>query len=173
MRTMFVQKRFFFPLVICFILTSSIFMHTSSAEIDDDAASSAITSAEMTLVSAYQAVVESEQVGANVSGLLIQLNEAGEFLTKARIKYKLGNHDQAVSLADMCSEISKKVESETAELRNEAFVLWVTAVGLATTESSVLVVAVVLGSFWSWRAFKRRYYKRILKMKPEIASHES
>lgn len=170
---MFVQKRFFFHLVISVLVASSIFMHTTSAEISEDSVSSAMTNAEMTLVSAYQAVVESERAGANVSVLLVQLNEAGEFLTNARMKYELGNHDQAASLASSSSEISKKVESEAAELQHEASVLWAMDVGLATTESVILMIAVVLGSFWSWRAFKKRYYKRILKMKPEIASHES
>ena len=118
------------------------------------------------------------KVFINQYGLLLLIdtkdrNEAGELLTNARMKYELGNYDQAASLASSCSEISKKVKSEASELQHEASVLWAMDVGLAMTESVILMIAVILGSLWSWRAFKKRYYKRILKMKPEIASHES
>jgi len=138
-----------------------------------DVAASAISRAEGVVVSAYEAVLEAEQAGAGVSGLLVRLDEAGELLAEAQVAFRLGDFDEAVVSADLCSEIGEGVKGEADELGVEARESRVMGIWLTLTGSLVGVDAVVLGSFWGWRVFKRRYIRRVSRMKPEVAKDES
>jgi len=157
-----ILSAFVFPIFVCRIDASS-----------GDVAASAIGQAEGVVASAYEAVLEAEQAGANVSGLLVRLNEAGELLARAQVAFRLGDFDEAVVSANLCSEIGEGVRSEADELRVKAYGGRVTGSWLTMTGSMVSVVAVVFGSFWGWRVFKRRYIRRVLRMKPEVVKDES
>jgi len=143
--------------------------HASGQEM----ASSVINQAEDVVASAYEAVLEAERAGANVSGLLARLNQAGEFLAGAWVAFRLGDFEEAARSASLCSEISESVKNEAGEMRVEAYGLRVKGFWLTMTGSLVGVVAVVFGSFVGWRVFKRRYYMRVSRMKPEVSSGES
>jgi len=144
-------------LLIILVLSASIFMSEIFASNSEDTATTNIERAENALVSAYQAVLEVEQVGADVSGLLAELNEAGEFLAEARMAYRLGDFDNATSSADMGRDIGERVEVKAYELKDSAWReniqrMWLTIMG------SVLgVIMIASGSFWVWRFLKRRY----------------
>ncbi len=139
----------------------------------EDAAASAVGQAEEVLASAYEAVLGAEQARAEVTGLLASLNEAGELLAKAQVAFKLGDFDEAAVSAGLCSEICEGVRVEADELRGEAYGSRVMDSWSTMTGSLVGVVAVVFGSFWGWRVFKRRYVRRVSKMKPEVAKDGS
>jgi hypothetical protein len=139
----------------------------------EDAAASAISEAEEAVGLAYETVLEAENAGAEVSGLLDKLDEAGMLLAEAQVSFRLGDFDEAFSLANLCSGIGESVEDEAYELRVEAYgsrvmVSWLTMAG-----SLVGVVVVAFGSFWGWRVFRRRYVRRALRIKPEVAKDES
>jgi len=101
------------------------------------------------------------------------IDEAGELLAEAHTALKLGNFDEAVLQANLCHGISEEVKDEADDLRVKAYDSRVMSSWVTATGSLVGVVAVVVAGFWSWRLFKRRYYRRILKMKPEVAEDES
>jgi len=144
-------------LLIVLAFSASIFTSEILASNSEDTAVASIEGAENALVFAYQAVLEVEQVGANISGLLVKLNEAGELLAKAHMAYKLEDFDNAISSADQSKDVGIEVENEAYELKNSAWReniqrLWLTIIG------SVLgVIVIVSGSFWAWRFLKRRY----------------
>jgi len=148
-------------------------MSTIFASNSEDTATTSIERAENVLVSVFQAVLEAEQVGVDVSVLLAQLNEAGEFLAEARMALGLGEFDEAVHSANICSEIGESVKSEADELLVEAYGSRVMVSWLTMSGSLVGVFVVGFGSFWSWRVFKRRYHRRVLRIKPEVAKDES
>ena len=136
-------------------------------------AASAISQAEQALASAYEAVLEAEQAGANVTGLLARLNEAGDLLAQANVLYRLGDFDGVARFAELCGQIGEEVRVEAHGLRDLALeeaaqrFRW-------TMIGSILGVAIVVGgSFLGWRIFKRRYYRRVLGMRPEVISDES
>jgi hypothetical protein len=159
-------------LVISVFVVSSIFVFKAFAS-SEDAASLAISQAEQVLASAFEAVLEAERAGANVSGLLVMLNDAGVFLAKAQVAYRLGDFEEAVGFADLCYEIGEGVKGKAGELRVEAYGPRVIGFWLTMAGSLVGVVAVGVGSVWGWRFFKRRYYRHVLRMKPEVSSDES
>ena len=152
-------------------LFSSVFVFGVRA-LSEDVAASAVSRAEDVVASAYEAVLRAEGSGANVSGLLIRLDEAGELLAQAHVSYRLEDFDGAARFADLCGQIGEEVMVEAYDLRSLALEeavqrFWWTMIG------SVLgVVAIVCLSFIGWSVFKRRYYGRVLGMRPEVGSDD-
>ena len=161
-----------FIMAVLLVFVACAFVFAAFA-VDESSAASDVTGAEADMVSAYEAVLEAEQVGADVSALLVRLNDASESLAEAEVAYRLGDFNESVRLADLCSAISEEVKSEAGELRLQAYGAWYFDMWLKIAGSLVGVVVVGLGGFWAWRVFKRRYYRRVLKMKPEVVSGES
>ncbi len=151
-------------LLVCFPWVSG-----SSA---DDAALT-ITQAEETLASAYEAVLEAEQVGANVSGLLSRLNLGGDYLAEAYLWYHLGVSENASRFAGLCHEVGGDVRSDALELRDEAKRLGEADFVVKIYGSVVAVIVVVVLCSVVWLVFKRRYRKRVLRLRPEVISSES
>lgn len=166
-------SKLFFVLLILSASAAPIFVCEAFGADGEDVAASAIDRAEEAVVSAYDAVLDVEQAGANVSGLVARLNVGGEYLANAHILYELGDYDNATSFANLCYGVGEEVRNEAVELKNEAYGLWVNDLVVRMTGSMIGVVVIVFLSFFGWRAFKRRYRKRILGMKPEVTKDES
>lgn len=133
----------------------------------------AIERAEDVLVSAYRVVLEAEGAGANVSGLLFQLNRAGELLAQARVSYRAGDFDGAARSAGLCSEMGEGVRGEAEGLKNLAVVQGAQRFWWTLTGSVVGVTIIVCLSFLGWLIFKGRYHRRVLGMRPEVVSDET
>jgi len=159
-------------LFVLFALVSSVFVSCIKGSDAEDAAS-AIESAELAVDVAYEAVLEAEGVGANVSSLLNELNDGAEALSKAYISNRVGNFDDAVYFADLCCDLVGGIEAEANELRDVAAVDRNQRFLLTSFGSVFAVVGVFCGGFFGWRFFKSRYHRRVLKMKPEVVSNES
>lgn len=140
---------------------------------DSDSTGSAIEQAEVIMTSAYEVILEAEQVGANVSDLLTQLNVAAENLANAHIRHGLGDFENATRFANLCYNIGQEVRSEAYKLKIEAYGPHVTSLLMRAIVSIVGISSIILASFLGWYAFKRRYHKRVLGMKPEVVSDES
>lgn len=135
----------------------------------DDGASSAISEANDALRRAFEAVLEAERVGANVSGLIVKLNEVGGLLAEAEIAYKNGNFSEAVSKAKECSGLADGVMDEALTLKGKALamgqnIFWQN-LSITLVESAVFLIFL----FFVWDWFKRFYSKKLMKMKPEVA----
>ena len=166
---MSVSKLIFFLLVLL-VFAAPIFVSEALEASGENVAASAIDGAEAVMVSAYEAVWDAEQIGANVSGLLVRLNVAGENLVNAHIWYGLGDFENATRFANLCYDIGDEVRNEAYELKSEVQGSWVGDLWLRMTISIVGVVSVVFLSFLVWRVFRRRYHKRALGMEPEGVS---
>lgn len=130
-----------------------------------------LAEAENELTAAYDAVLGAERAGANVSLLLDQLNLAGDDLSQAYVWDSLGNSESAVHFSNLCYQIASNVKDEAIEVtkiledqRNSELI------SIQLGSVTAIVVILVL-SFVIWRVFKRRYCKRILRLKPEVDSN--
>lgn len=132
-----------------------------------------LTKAEEVSASAYEAILEAEQAGANVSSLLDRLNLAGAYLAEASVWYRLGDSENASRFADLCNDIVEDVRREALELRDEAKSLEATDFVVTIIGSSVGVIIVVAVCSVVWRVFKRNHYRKVLGLKPEVVSGES
>ena len=162
------------------LLTCSVFLllllqvtTTLVSAVDEEAVNLELADAEEALVSAYDAVLEAEESGANVSSLLVRLNVGGGYLTEAYVWYRLGALEDASSLAVLSSEIVGDVESEAVELRDEVERLGEAGFVAKIYSSAIGVVVVVVLGFVVWRVFRNRYNRKLLALRPEVVSDES
>lgn len=160
--------KFSLAFTFLFILTISVFALVCAA--DSDEAALTIERAEDVVVSSYQVALEAESAGANVSILLDRLNEAGELLAKARVSYRVGDFDGAVRFAELSEEIGENVRVDTLRVKDLAVYKTVNRFWWTLVRSIVGVAIVVILSFFGWLIFKGRYYRRVLRMRPEVVS---
>jgi hypothetical protein len=137
-----------------------------------DEGSSSVGEADAALKQAFAVVLDAEKAGADVSGLILRLNEAGTFLGQAEIALSNGNSSESASEAGQCVAIAEGVKSEVAALKASALdearaTFWMylsfSVVGVAVF---VVVLAVV------WRRFRRGYVGKVLGAKPRVVSNE-
>ena len=135
-------------------------------------ANTVIGQAERDLDSAYVAVAEAEGAGADVSALLSKLGGAGDFLSAAYAAFRTGNYTDAAELAMDCSTAVERVVRDSAGLEADAEAARGNSLLFAVVVSLVgLVLLVVLG-FLGWKLLKRRYFKQVLDMKPQVEEAE-
>jgi len=154
----------------CFFLSFlmiSFFIQSCSA-IDQSVADEALVNAENVLASAYVAVAESENAGANISELLMRLGVAGSLLAEANNSYRVGNYDRAYLYAINCSDTVSGIVVEALILKSEAEELYNRNLFLAGAFSSFSLSVLLVLSLFGWRFLKNRYLKRVLGMKPEV-----
>jgi len=123
----------------------------------EDEAISTLERAENVLASSYQAVSEAERVGANVTALLRELNDAGLLLDKAYLEYRSGNPNGSIYFANISYAISLDTMPKATQLKNLTLSEATRRFWLTMVTSSVSIVAVILLSITLWRRFKRWY----------------
>jgi hypothetical protein len=117
---------------------------------------------------AFNAVLKVEEAGANTSGLMTALNDAGSLLAKAEIAYRNGDSGEAAAYAD---NAFTKVESVLAgasglEASSRAETQNAFLYSLAFSVLGALAFLVVL--FLVWSLFKRVRTKKLYGMRPEV-----
>jgi hypothetical protein len=150
--------------VVCLVFSVPCGLAIGSEE-----ASAAVADADPALRGAFVAVSDAESAGANVSGLMGRLNDAGVALTGAKVALAAGNYSDAVSRAGECRGLVDGVVLDAGTLKNDAAAqasLWWLTVLLSVTGSVVFVVVL----FLVWRRFKRYYADRLLGCRPEVAA---
>lgn len=120
-------------------------------------ARSAIVAAENRVVDCYTAVLDAEEAGANVTGLLRVLNEAGELLSWAKLTYSAGDFDSALDFAVRSQEKLNGIVAETDLLRKTAAQQRYWDFMFNVAGSFVGTGLVVCGGFVVWFLLKRKY----------------
>jgi hypothetical protein len=164
-------SKFFWFSVFLFLLVLTSFSRVEA--VDKDVVALQLADAEEVLDSAYDAVFEAEEAGANVTGLLVRLNVGGEYLSEAFVWFRLGVFENASRFAGFCREVVGGVLGEAVGLRDEAERLAREDFLVRVFGSAVGVVVVLVLGFFVWGIFKRRYRKSLLGFKPEVVSGAS
>ena len=138
-----------------------------------DEASSSVAEADVAIREAFKATLNAERAGANVSGLMSRLNEAGVILGEAEIAFGNGDSSRAADNASQCINIAESVKSDADVLKalalDEAQAVFRTSLIVSVVGTASFVVVLVL----VWRRFKRGYVRKTLGLKPEVASDEA
>jgi hypothetical protein len=138
-----------------------------------DEASSSVAEADVAVREAFQATLNAERAGANDSGLMLRLNEAGVVLGEAEIAFVKGDSSGAVDNASLCISIAESVKSDADVLKasalDEAQAVFRTSLIVSVVGIAAFVVVLVL----VWRRFKRGYVRKTLGLKPEVAYDEA
>lgn len=163
------SKLFVFSVLLLLLLFVPVLLVNASSEGD---AVLVLDDADEGLGLAFEAVLEAEQAGANVSILLDQMDLAGEYLAEAHVWYRLGAFDNACKFAGLCLDAVEGVASTASRLRDEAKSSGETNFVLNTVGSAVGVVVVVVSGYFGWIVFKRHYLRRV-GLRSKVISGES
>ena len=155
------------------LTVAGLLSHGSPFAKGADDASASVGNADAAVRLAFNATLDAERAGANVSGLIVRLNEAGEALTEAETALGNGNLSEASSKADQCVEIAESVKSDAAVLKasalDEAQTVFWTYLTFSVVGVAVFVVALAL----VWRRFKHSHIRKVFGMRPEVAHDEA
>jgi hypothetical protein len=138
-----------------------------------DDASTSVQQADVAVRQAFNATLEAERAGANVSGLIVRLNEAGDALAAAENALRTGDSSGAANNASLCIGIAENVQSDANTLKTSALNDAPTTFWVDLTFSVVSIAVFVVVLMLVWRRFKRGYSVKVLGMKPEVATDEA
>jgi hypothetical protein len=135
-----------------------LYLTTAGVAIGENEAAEKIGEAENALNSAYEAVLETEKAGANITDLLSNLTEAAELLSKAKLAL-VTNESAAVEFAIQSQTKSNGFLAEADVLKAAATQQRYWDFVVNVVGSIVGAVAVICGSFVVWTVLKRKYEK--------------
>jgi hypothetical protein len=127
-----------------------------------------IGEAEQAIAAGFEAALDAERAGANVSSLLVKLSEGAEYLVAARMAFEDGNYTEADRLSGLASEVGARVETDAFGLKADAIIAAFNRSTVYLTSSAVAMAIVVIATLLTYRLTKKRYFKRLLDMKPEV-----
>jgi preprotein translocase subunit SecF len=164
-------KRSTVALMIILVLSVCL-LSAQQANGQADQASSKLQVANDAVNQAFNAVLDAEKAGANVTGLLAQLNNAQGILAQAENSYRTGDFNTAANQADSVLPIVQQVTLDAQSVKQTAIVssqnaFWTT---IALTVIGIFVFVLIL--FLVWRRFKRNYIERLSESKPELVNNE-
>ena len=119
---------------------------------------------------AFNAVYDAEKAGANVTGLLAQLNAAEADLAQAENSYRTGDSNTAVAQANSVLPIAQEVTTAAQNAKQTATVSGQNAFWSTIAFTVIGAFVFVLALFLVWRRFKRSYIKSLSEAKPEVNS---
>jgi hypothetical protein len=161
---------------LCFLLVSvltGLFLRGCFVVRGVDDAASSVANADAAVRQAFNATLNAERAGANVSDLLVRLNDAGAVLGEAEVALRNGNMSDAAGKASQCISMAQSVASDAGALRTWALdgarTWWWAYLTFSVVGISVFVVVLAV----VWRRFKRGYVVNVLGMKPEVKSNEA
>jgi hypothetical protein len=146
-------------LIILLVFASQFFVSVTKATVSESEAASALANAEEMVSSAYQAVSKAEESGANVSSLLVRLNEAGWFLARAQVAYNSGDFDSAQKFAAQSQDKLNGFVADANALKETAIKDCYLDFLVNVVGSVIGAISVVCVSFFLWFLLKRRYEK--------------
>ena len=143
-------------------------MHFADAQTDQT--ESKLQVANTAVEQAFNAVLDAEKAGANVTGLLVQLNTAEGILAQAENSYRTGDSNTAVVQADSVLPIAQEVTTVAQDAKQTALVSGQNAFWSIIAFTVIGAFVFVLALFLVWRWFKRRYINNLSQSTPEVSS---
>jgi hypothetical protein len=158
---------FFLGLIVACIAAVALIPSGHSLSSADAAGN--VQAAENALSSAFSQVLDTEKSGANVSGLIGRLNEAGSIFTEAEAALDIGNDTGATALANSCKTMADGIESDALTLKNNV------VASEAPFWSPLLLGCVGAGIFLAvlygvWRLFRNYYINKLVSGRVEVSA---
>lgn len=162
------MKKFVFAFII--ILLAGTFQTSLIAASNE---TTSLQAANSLINQAFASVLTAEHAGANVTGLLIRLNNAGELLSEAENSYENGNLANVTSKADNAAMIATQVSNDANNLTVSSLSASKDQFILTLVFSVVTIIVLIISLLLIWRRFKRAYYKKLLGSRPEVVDNQS
>ena len=157
------SKNFALSTLVVLLVAFSILNipHSVFADTAETDARSAIVAAQRKLVVCYQAVTNISDAGANVTGLILVLNQAGGDLSRADLAYDMGDFssEQSYAVQSLNLLVQSDVVARASALRSTTSQASYWDFVINIVGSLVGAVVVICGGFVAWMALKNRYAK--------------
>jgi len=122
----------------------------------------AVAQASLRVSVCYSVAADAAKAGANVTGLLVALDDAGLFLSGAELALNRTDFDSASTMAHLCEEKLVGFEDAAAGLRDSAVRAGFLDFVFGVVGSAVGSVVVVLVGVVVWFYLKRKYVGRVV-----------
>lgn len=130
-----------------------------SSELD---ARAAVAQASLRVNECYSVAADAAEAGANVTGLLVALDDAGLVLSRAELALNKADFDSAATLAHLCEEKLVGFEDGAVGLRDSAVRAGFLDFAFGVVGSVVGSVVVVVVGVVVWFYLKRRSAGRVV-----------
>ena len=155
------------------ILAFSVgFLSVQQAIAQTDQATSKLQAANDSVNLAFNAVLDAEKAGANVTDLLAQINIAQEILAQAENLYRTGNTNSSAVQADSVLPITQQVTLDAQNAKQNAIVSTHNAFYSTIALTIVGIIVFILILFLVCRRIIQNYIERLSDAKPELVSNE-
>jgi preprotein translocase subunit SecF len=165
---MIIRCRFSSIILFVILILSICFLGLNTAIAQTNQADSKLQAATNSVNQAFNAVLDAEKAGANVTDLLSQLNNADNLLAEAENSYRAGDTNATIAKANSVLPITQEVTNNAQVLKQSATVNAQNSFWLTIVSSVVVAVVFILVLFFIWRWFKKNYMKRLSEAKPEV-----
>ncbi len=122
---------------------------------------------------AFMAVSLAAGVGANVSTLVVMLNEAQGFLSQANASFLSGDTENASLLAYQCIVLANETAQNARDLQSQTERAVGDRLVFAGSFSAIGIAVLIVISAICWRRIRTAYVRRVLEMRPEKVSSTS
>jgi hypothetical protein len=143
-------------LIIVLISSSSISSVTCNIRIicAQSDVEGAIKQAEADVLSAFVSVLDAQEAGANVTRLIIKLNESGTLLSEAEGLFKKSQFNEVIDRCALSMEISEAVQIEAEEVKASASSYRDRFLSTTMMYSLIGSILFLISMFVLWRRFK-------------------
>jgi protein-disulfide isomerase len=148
-------KRFVATFVLCVLVFSGLVL-VCRADSEGDA-QSAFAAAEQRVLVCYGSAADAAKAGANVTGLLSTLNDAGNLLSKADLAFENGDFNSSQTFVLQSQQKLEGFEAQADGLRQTATQARSVDFEVNVVGSLFAPVAVVLCALIIWFTFKKRH----------------
>ena len=157
-------------IVLLMLFAFSCFLTPHLVAGQTNPADSKLQAANDAMDGAFNAVLDAEKAGANVTELLTQLNTAEGDLAQAENSYRTGDSNTAAAQADNVLPIAQEVTTAAQDAKQTALVSGQNAFWSTIAFTVIAGFVFVLALFRVWRRFKQSYIKSLPDAKPEVSS---
>jgi hypothetical protein len=145
------------PIALVIVLLLALAVAASPVWAQQAGASTAISSAQTTILDCYNAAKDAEAAGANITVLVGTLNEAGSILSQAELAYTTNDLDAAYDLAVQSQNTLSGFVAEANALRDAAVQQQNQGFLVNVVGSIIGTFLVIAAGFTTWLFLKKKY----------------
>jgi hypothetical protein len=119
---------------------------------------------------AFNAVLDAEKAGANVTALLVRLNYAENILAQAENSNRTGDFNATAARADSVLPIAQQVTTQALNAKQTSTISGRNAFMFTIAFNVLGPIIFVLALFLVWSLIKRHHIKNLSCSKPEMNS---
>ena len=145
------------PIALVIVLLLALAVAASPVWAQQAGASTAISSAQITILDCYNAAKDAEAAGANITVLVGTLNEAGSIISQAELAYTTNDLDAAYDLAVQSQNTLSGFVAEANALRDAAVQQQNQGFLVNVVGSIIGTFLVIAAGFTTWFFLKKKY----------------